>query len=88
MSRVCDDESQIGVMASCGLSKAFLVGHIRLFKRLSLVHRSWTKLAQRELRRHVCIDFAEGGGTCSASEMILSADFRKGIERLDISTGV
>ncbi|BGO99650.1 hypothetical protein JCM10021v2_003326 [Rhodotorula toruloides] len=64
-----------------------LPGHIRLFKRLSLVHRSWTKLAQRELRRHVCLDFAEGGGTCSASEMILSADFRKGIERLDISTG-
>ncbi|GAA6047694.1 hypothetical protein NBRC10513_004123 [Rhodotorula toruloides] len=29
-----------------------LPGHIRLFKRLSLVHRSWTKLAQRELRRH------------------------------------
>ncbi|EGU13064.1 Proteophosphoglycan 5 [Rhodotorula toruloides ATCC 204091] len=65
-----------------------LPGHIRLFKRLSLVHRSWTKLAQRELRRHVCLDFAEGGGTCSASEMILSADFRKGIERLDISTGL
>ncbi|BGO91400.1 hypothetical protein NBRC10512_003059 [Rhodotorula toruloides] len=62
--------------------------HTRPFKRLSLVHRSWTRLAQRELRRHVCLDFAEGGGTCSASEVIRSADFRAGIERLDISTGL